>query len=469
MKKNTLIIGAGEAGRMIAKEILDNTKISSHYSLLGFLDDDEKKKSFYGVPVLGKLSDSDTLISRYSVQSVIIAIPSAPRELITETVLKFSNMKLEIRIVPGIFEIIEGNVSWTQIREVKPEDLLGREEVGFDLEELSPFYQDKTVLVTGAGGSIGSQIFRELLKLPIQKIIALGRGENNIHTLMTEHGHDPRMSYIIGDVRDYQKLLFEFRACRPDIIFHAAAHKHVPMMENFPDEAVKNNIIGTYHTALAALESGVSQFVMVSTDKAVRPKSVMGASKRMAEKICLSFNQHKKTHFILTRFGNVLGSRGSVIPTFMKQIEKGGPVTITHPEIERYFMSIPEAARLVIKSASLPQGDIFVLNMGRPIRILELAKNLIRLSGRNEEEIPIVYTGLRKGEKIQEELFHEKEKLTPTRYEKLMILDSESEVFDLNFLDILLNEFQEAAQKIDKAAILLLLKKYLNDFSGDNQ
>lgn len=466
MLKKTLIIGAGEAGKMVAKEILDNSRLSDQYSLLGFLDDDEKKKSYYGIPVLGKLCESREVLGRYGIETVIIAIPSASRETVTEILLSLSYTGADIKIVPGIYEIIDGNVNWKQIRKVKPEDFLGREEVGFDLEEISPFYNGKTVLVTGAGGSIGSEIFRQILKLPLSKAVAFGRGENNIHTLINSLGKDNRFDYVIGDVQDYNKILYTLKEKKPDIVFHAAAHKHVPIMEEFPEEAVKNNIIGTYNTVRACVEAGVKGFVFISTDKAVNPTSIMGATKRISEKIALAFNQAGKTRFICTRFGNVLGSRGSVIPTFMQQIEKGGPLTITHPDIERYFMSIPEAARLVIKSITVEDGNIFVLNMGKPIKILELAKNLIRFTGHTEKEIPIIFTGLRKGEKINEELFTDSENLKPTRFEKLQILGGEKNCLKLNEIPSLIEELRALAASVDRNAIRKMIKRLVPEFIG---
>lgn len=466
MLKNTIIIGAGEAGKMVAKEMLDNHHLSGRYSLLGFLDDDESKKSYYGIPLFGKISQVKEIIAAKNIKTVIIAIPSASREVVTRILLDLANSGIEIKIVPGIYEIIDGDVSWRQIRQVKPEDFLGREEVGFDIDEIKYFYQDKTILVTGAGGSIGSEIFRQLLKLPIKKAVALGRGENNIHQLIHSLGKDSRFEYEIADVQDYKKIEFIFQFHKPDVVFHAAAHKHVPIMENFPEEAVKNNIVGTYHVARASVEAAVKNFVFISTDKAVNPSSVMGATKRISEKIVLAFNQSQKTRMICTRFGNVLGSRGSVIPTFMQQIEKGGPITITHPEIERYFMSIPEAARLVIKSATISEGSIFVLNMGQPIKILELAKNLIKFSGHTEDDIPILYTGLRKGEKIQEELFTDAENLRPTKFNKLQILDGEKNCLKINEIPNMIGEFKQKAEQVMRNEIRQMIKKYVPEFIG---
>ncbi len=465
MKKKTVIIGAGEAGKMVAREILDTSRLANQFELVGFFDDDRSKKTVLGKPVLSNLHLAPEYIRKNEINTVIIAIPSASRELITPLITNVSSLNVAVKIVPGIYEIIEGDVHWNQIRDIKPDDLLGREEVGFDFKQLNPFYEDKTIFITGAGGSIGSVLFKQLLKLPIKKIIAMGRGENNIHPLITETHNDPRVGYVIGNIKDKNKIDFEIQKHSPDIIFHAAAHKHVPMMEEFPEEAVKNNIIGTYNVATAAIKADVKNFVLISTDKAVRPTSVMGATKRIAEKIILSLNQKNRCKFLLTRFGNVLGSRGSVIPTFLKQIQNGGPITITDKNIERYFMSIPEAARLVMKSVTVKFGHIFVLNMGKPIKIIDLAKNLIKLSGFTEDEIPIVFTGLRKGEKLYEELFFNHEDLLKTDYDKLLVA-KDFDCFDIEKVESIIKEFQILADKIARNDIKKTIKKYLSEYSG---
>ncbi|EKD28198.1 MAG: hypothetical protein ACD_79C00390G0001 [uncultured bacterium] len=459
MLKNTIIIGAGEAGYMVAKELTDSSALARQFSLLGFLDDDKSKKEISGFPVLGRITDAKKIIENNDIQTVIIAIPSATRDIITKIITKISPLNVQLKIVPGIVEIIEGDVHWNLVRNVKPEDLLGREEVGFDFDLISPFYKDKTIFVTGAGGSIGSEIFKQILKLPIKKAIAFGRGENNIHKLLIKTGHDKRIDYVIGNIQDYNKVLFEIKKYKPDIIFHAAAHKHVPMMEEFPEEAVKNNIIGTYNVAQASLQNNVRFFVYISTDKAVNPTSIMGATKRIAEKIILSYNRLKKTRFLLTRFGNVLGSKGSVISTFIEQIKKGGPVTITDKKIERYFMSIPEAARLVIKSPTVKDGNVFILNMGKPIKIVDLARNLIKLTGNDIKNIPIVFTGLRKGEKLYEELHHENDNLISTKFDKLLI-SKEDICLKTNEINRLIKDFRELANNIERDKIRKLLKKY---------
>ena len=340
---------------------------------------------------------------------------------------------------------------------------MGREEVGFDIDKISHYYKDKTIFVTGAGGSIGSQIFKELFELPVKNIVAFGHGENSIHNLIVKMGNDKRFRYVIGDIKDKDKIEYEIGRFKPDIIFHVA-HKHVPLMEDYPDEAVKNNILGTYNVAKASLINSVCKFVFVSTDKAVNPSSVMGATKRISEKIILSLNRDQdKTKFQLTRFGNVLGSRGSVIPIFKEQIEKGGPITVTHKDMTRFFMSLREAARLVIKSATIDTGKIFVLDMGKAVNIVELAKNLIKLYGYNEDEIPIIYTGIRAGEKLNEEIFSNKELLKESHFEKLFVSSEESLFYTNDEIEDMVRNFKNIVEKHNNFDIVALLKKYTKD------
>lgn len=426
--KNLLIVGAGEAGRMVARELQNDFNLYSRYKIVGYIDDNPDIKDVFGVKVIGRIKDIKDLILINDIDSVFITIPTASSDLIKRILDCINGSNVEIKIIPGIMEIIEGNASYRQLRKIEPEDLLGREEVSFEIELLSDYYNGKTIFVTGAGGSIGSEIFIQLLKLPVKKVIAFGHGENSIHSLIQAAGSDERFEYSIGDVKDFHKLNMEMARFKPDVVFHAAAHKHLPLMEKHPDEAVKNNIAGTYNTASAAIENNIERFVFVSTDKAVNPTSIMGASKRIAEKIVLSLNSAGKTVFSITRFGNVLGSRGSVVPIFKKQIESGGPVTITHPDMTRYFMSIREAARLVIKSAALRNGHIFILDMGKPVKISDLARTMIRLYGYTDDEIEIKYTGIRDGEKLFEEVLTKGEEITKTSFEKLFI-SSEKEVF----------------------------------------
>ena len=464
MMKNLLIIGAGEGGRMVAREIRSHGKMAERYRLLGFLDDDSEKKKADGIVILGGIDEAANIIERYQISEVIIAIPSAGPEVINRILSNLPQDKVDIKIIPGLYEIIGGSFSLRYLRRIEATDLLGREEVGFDKDELANFYVEKKILVTGAGGSIGSEIVRQLLSLPVKNVIALGHGENSIYTLKSEVGRDSRFLYQIADIRDSLKMRHVMEKHTPDIVFHAAAHKHVPLMEEFPDEAIKNNVLGTYRSAMAAVHAGVKRFVLVSTDKAVNPSSVMGATKRLAERLILSLNQKNKTRFTLTRFGNVMGSRGSVIPLFEQQIRQGGPVTVTHPDITRYFMSIREAARLVIKSATIPEGHIFVLDMGKPIRILDLAREMIRLSGYSDEEIPIVFTGLRPGEKLHEELLSERESLSHSNFDKIMISRETEETFAKDTLPAVMAELEEAADALNRENLIKLLRRKIPNF-----
>ncbi len=465
--KKVLIVGAGEAGQMVAREIRKKKNIAAKYRLAGFLDDSQRRKSVSGLPVLGTISDAPAVIRDRGIQEVIIAIPSAAEDVIRRIVSVLSRCEVPVRIVPGIYEIIEGRVRFDQIRLIRPEDLLGREEVGFDAAQIRPYYRGRTVMVTGAGGSIGSEIVLHLLKLPVRRVVAFGHGENSIHALKTAAGRDARFTFCIGDVRDAGKLRQVIARYRPQIVFHAAAHKHVPLMEAHPDEAVKTNVLGTELTLKACVDGGVKRFVLVSTDKAVRPASVMGATKRIAERITLSYNRiQKKTFCSLTRFGNVLGSRGSVIPTFRQQIEQGGPLTVTHRDMTRYFMSIPEAARLVIKSATLLNGEVFELDMGKPVRILDLAKNLLRLYGYGEQDVPIVFTGLRPGEKMHEELAYPCESLVPTVFPKLLVSRESAPAMSRNEIGKMVRDLETAACSGRPAAVRKTLALYLGTERG---
>lgn len=452
--KNLLIIGAGEAGKMVARELQADFNLFSKYKIIGYIDDNPLIHDVFGIKVIGCIDQLKDVIISNGVDSVFIAIPTASSEVVQRILHRINGCKVDIKIIPGIIEIIEGRASYKQLRSIEPSDLLGREEVSFDIEKISGFYKDKTIFVTGAGGSIGSEIFIQLFKLPVKKVIAFGHGENSIHELIQKVGCDNRFSYCIGDVKDFEKLNFEMAKYKPDIVFHAAAHKHVPLMEEYPDEAIKNNIFGTYNSAYASMLNGVSRFILVSTDKAVNPTSVMGATKRVSEKIILSMNAFsQKTVFILTRFGNVLGSRGSVVPIFRKQIESGGPVTVTHPDMTRFFMSIREAAKLVIKSGTLANGHIFILDMGTPVKIVDLAKTMIRFMGYSEDDIQIKFTGIRPGEKLYEEVLTDREALNRSDFDKLFISSEKSVFFSENEIIDLLKKLDDVSKTYDKEVI----------------
>lgn len=464
--KKVIIIGAGTAAEMVAKDMLNNSKISKKYKLVGFLDDDPNKREKLGVPVLGTLSSLKGCISEHEIDEVIIAIPSATKETINKILALLSHTEAVIKIVPGIFEIVEGKVHFSQVRNIEPEDLLGREEVGFETKELSEYYKGKTVFVTGAGGSIGSELVAQLLNLPIERVVAFGHGENSIHSLALKHYSDKRFSFVIGDVRDEAKVRHELNRFKAQLVFHAAAHKHLPLMEDAVDEAVKNNIMATYTVAKESINSGVERFMLISTDKAVNPVSVMGATKRVAERIVSSLNSGQTgTSFAFTRFGNVLGSRGSVVPIFKEQIEKGGPVTVTDPEMSRYFMSIREAARLVVKSASIKDEGVFVLDMGKSIKIIDLVKNMIRLYGYDEDEIPIVFTGMRPGEKLSEEPLSADEQLHKSAYDKLFVSSENDPPLSEHELAIMLEEFSYLLSMFMNSELRELLKKYVPTYS----
>ena len=430
----TLIIGAGEAGNMVAREIRSHGELP--YRPVGFIDDDPAKVGYRvaGLPVLGSRKDLPQIVRRHSIKQVIIAMPSAPGTVVREIVDLCKGLDVSLKTLPGVYELIDGRVSVRFIRDVQIEDLLRREQVKVDLESIAGYLGGKRVLITGAGGSIGSELSRQVARFKPAELLLLGHGENSIYEIEMElraNRPDLELVPIIADIRDQNKIDRVFERFRPEVVFHAAAHKHVPLMEANPDEAITNNIFGTWNVASAADRYGAERFVLISTDKAVNPTSVMGSSKRAAEILIQTLNWRSKTKFVAVRFGNVLGSRGSVIPLFTKQIARGGPVTVTHPEMRRYFMTIPEAVQLVIQAAALGEGgEIFVLDMGKPIRILDMARDLIRLSWLEpDKDIKIEFTGIRPGEKLFEDLFTNDEKLLVTKHERIFVA-KDSSAFD---------------------------------------
>ncbi|WP_100012080.1 polysaccharide biosynthesis protein [Lentibacillus sediminis] len=411
----TLIIGAGSAGTMVARQMMRNKQ--SELLPVAFIDDDKSKLQLdiYGLPVVGGVKDIAGKVDELQIDHIIISIPSLNKKELNTIFRECAKTSAKTKILPLLEDLITGKVSINEFRDVQVEDLLGRDPVQMDMESISENITDKVILVTGAGGSIGSEISRQAASFHPRKLILLGNAENDIYAIemdLMEKYKTSKTEIIpeIADIQDAAKMMTVMSRYKPDVVYHAAAHKHVPMMERNPEEAVRNNIIGTRNTAIAAHRNHVESFVMISTDKAVNSTSVMGASKRLAEMIVQDMNRKSRTKFTAVRFGNVLGSTGSVIPLFKKQIEKGGPVTVTHPDMVRYFMTIPEASRLVIQAGSLAEdGEIFILDMGEPVRIVDLAKNLIKLSGNSLEDIEIVYTGIRPGEKLFEELLKENE------------------------------------------------------------
>ncbi|GAA5415790.1 UDP-N-acetyl-alpha-D-glucosamine C6 dehydratase [Paraliobacillus ryukyuensis] len=427
-KKRTLIVGAGAAGAMIARQLKNEAQHNDLYPV-AFVDDDftKYKMQIYNIPVLGKTMDIPKIVEKQKIEHIVIAIPSLRNGELTELVNLCNQSVAKVQILPKIEDIASGRVSVSALRNVDVEDVLGRMPVQLDITMISEYITGNTVMVTGAGGSIGAEICRQLMRFTPDKILLVGHGEFSIYSIdmeLRQHFKDGSTEIIpiIGDVQDRARIFSIVAQYKPMIIYHAAAHKHVPLMEHNPHEAIKNNVIGTKNVAEAADHYGIHRFVLVSTDKAVNPTNVMGATKRLAEMVVQNLAKHSKTKFVAVRFGNVLGSRGSVIPLFKKQIEKGGPVTVTHPEMTRYFMTIPEASRLVIQAGTLAQGgEIFVLDMGEPVKIVDLAKNLIKLSGYTEEDIPIEFSGIRPGEKMYEELLGEDEIHPDAVYEKIYV------------------------------------------------
>ncbi|WP_283957924.1 polysaccharide biosynthesis protein [Planococcus maritimus] len=408
--KRTMIIGAGKAGTLVARQLLNNPE--NGFLPVLFVDDDKNKHGLdiYDVRVVhGETRDIDSIVKDNAIERIIVAIPSLSKQESAELIKHCMDTGIKTQTIPLIEDVMTGKVSVTDIQDVKIEDLLGREEVKLDMNKIADQLTGKTILVTGAGGSIGSEICRQIARFGPKQLLLLGHGENSIYLIDMELrkaiGSETKIIPLIADIQDRERIIAIMDEYKPDVVYHAAAHKHVPLMEGNPMEAVKNNIYGTKNVAEASHMAGVKNFVMVSTDKAVNPPNVMGASKRFAEMIVQNLAKRSETTFVAVRFGNVLGSRGSVIPLFKKQIAVGGPVTVTHPDMTRYFMTIPEASRLVIQAGTLARGgEVFVLDMGEPVKIVDLAKNLIRLSGYSEEDIGIHFSGIRPGEKMYEEL-----------------------------------------------------------------
>ena len=412
-KKRTLIIGAGNAGNLVARQLMNSEM--SELQPVAFIDDDPLKQrlELMNIRVMGSLNDIDWIAEEKDIAHIVIAIPSLCNHDLNKIFAKCSETGIPTQIMPSVEDIMSGRVEVSQIRDVQVEDLLGREPVELDTKAIERKLTDRTVLVTGAGGSIGSEVCRQVSRFKPETVLLTGHGENSIYAIEMELKQsypDTAFIPVIADVQDEIRMTEIFECFKPDVVYHAAAHKHVPLMERNPHEAVKNNVIGTRNVSLAADKAGVDTFVMVSTDKAVKPTSVMGGSKRIAEMIVQYMDTVSDTKFVAVRFGNVLGSRGSVIPLFKKQIEAGGPVTVTDPQMTRYFMTIPEASRLVLQAGAIAEGgETFVLDMGEPVKIVDLAKNLIRLSGFSTDEIEITFSGIRPGEKLFEELLGEDE------------------------------------------------------------
>ncbi|RHB49430.1 polysaccharide biosynthesis protein [Exiguobacterium sp. AM39-5BH] len=412
-EKRTLIIGAGQAGRMLVRQM--NQSDSHRMNPIGFIDDNRhlQQLTVNGVSVLGTMAQLEQVVDTHAIDKIVFAIPSMSYQDRLAIIKRAKAVCTNVHTLPMIEEVAAGKVAVNQMRQVSIDDLLGREPVELNISGIKTEVEGKTVLVTGAGGSIGSEICRQILKFNPGRLLLLGHGENSIYLIereLRELNLDAELIPVIADVQDVERLREVFTKYTPHLVFHAAAHKHVPLMEANPHEAVKNNIYGTKNVAEMADEFEADRFVMISTDKAVNPTNVMGSTKRIAEMVVQHLANSSETKYAIVRFGNVLGSRGSVIPLFKTQIEKGGPVTVTHPDMTRYFMTIPEASRLVIQAGTLADGgEVFVLDMGEPVKIVDLARNMIKLSGFTEEQIAIEFSGIRPGEKMFEELLKEGE------------------------------------------------------------
>ena len=446
---NTMVIGAGEAGSMIIHELKYSRQLNR--SVMCIIDDNPSKKGKYlhGVPIVGNKDTIIENVKKYKINEIVLAIPSATQKVTREILRICNTTECKLKVLPGMYQFITEEVSVSKLREVSIEDLLGREAINIDLDSVTGYVMGKTVLVTGGGGSIGSELCRQISKYNPKCLIIFDIYENNAYEIQQELKKKYpllHLEVLIGSVRNTKRIESVMELYRPDIVYHAAAHKHVPLMEDSPNEAIKNNVFGTYKTARAADKFGVKKFVLISTDKAVNPTNIMGASKRMCEMVIQTFSRYSKTEYVAVRFGNVLGSNGSVIPLFKKQMAAGGPVTVTHPDIIRYFMTIPEAVSLVLQAGAFAKGgEIFVLDMGEPVKIADLAKNLIRLSGYTlGVDMEIKYTGLRPGEKLFEELLTNEEGLQKTQNE-LIYIGKPLEFDEVHFLSEL--------KKLEQAAI----------------
>ena len=458
--QRVLIVGAGKAGEMLARDIQRNR--ANAYATVAFADDNTKSKGrdIHGIPIVGDTSEIPEIVQDYNIDIIMLALPSASSRDMRRIVEICETTDIPFRSVPKLSDLMSGNVQFNEIRDVSIEDLLGRDPVTLDWPEICRFLGDKNVLVTGGGGSIGSELCRQIAELNPTRLIIIENSEFNLYSIemeLIERYPDLELELHLGDVTDIPFINDIFTRHKPHVVFHAAAYKHVPMLESQIRQAIKNNVIGTRTVAEAASKHKVGTFVLVSTDKAVNPTNVMGASKRMAEIYCQNLNSHSETQYITVRFGNVLGSAGSVIPLFRKQIEAGGPVTVTDPRMERFFMTIPEACQLIMQTTILGRGgEIFVLDMGEPVKISYLAEQMIRLSGRTPgDEVEISYIGLRPGEKLYEELFHEKEQLERTDHHKVLL--ARHRKVDWPWLKITLDQLADACDNMDSLQLVRLL------------
>lgn len=468
--KRTVIIGAGNTGEMVLRDIAKQN-FCDFYPVC-FLDDDIQKIGSYihGVKVIARLDKLKNVIKKYGIEAVIIAIPSLSFKILREIYYTAKSSEIgTIKIVPRIYSFDKPNINIKDFEDISIEDLIGRQEVKVNYEEIEKFLKDKIILITGAGGSIGSEIAFQVCAFHPLKVILFDIDETALHNMMLKIEKSypqlkERVFYIVGDIKDENRVNIVFEQFSPEIVFHAAAYKHVPMMEFNPTEAIKTNIFGTYNIAKVSVLNKASKFILISTDKAVKPTSIMGATKRMAEFICKAFN-NEKTEFVSVRFGNVLGSRGSVLPLFLEQIKQGGPLTVTHPEMKRYFMTIPEAVTLVLQASIIGKGgEVLVLDMGEPIHITRLAEELIRIHGLEpHKDIKIVFTGIRPGEKLFEEILTAEEGTFATKHERIYIAKNSAH-FALQEMEKILDEFKTVLGNNDRLKIRQLLKKYVKHY-----
>lgn len=467
-KARVMVIGAGEAGSMVIKELQKHDELNG--IPVAIIDDDihKQKSNIHGIPVLGGRGKIKEISSKHGIDEIIIALPSIPKSELRKIVDICKDTKCKLKILPGVYEIIDEKVSLKRIRDVNIEDLLGRDEVNLNTEEIAGYIKDEIILITGGGGSIGSELCRQLIRFKPKKLVIFDIYENNAYDLENElrskYKDKLSIEVIIGSIRDKERLNQVFAKYKPGVVFHAAAHKHVPLMELNPGEAIKNNVIGTLNVVQASDEFKVKKFVLISTDKAVNPTNIMGATKRVAEMIVQTMNKRSKTEFVAVRFGNVLGSNGSVIPLFKRQIAQGIPVTVTHPEVTRFFMTIPEAAQLVIQAGAMAKGgEIFILDMGQSVRIVDLARDLIKLSGFEPDvDIKIEFTGLRPGEKLYEELLLKEEGIQSTSHENIYI----GKPLDLSFNEVMMGIRALENSIDDKEALKTCMKNIVSTYTG---
>lgn len=478
--KKMIIIGAGDAGEKVVREIYDNPKMK--YRIVGFVDDDKNKvgKQIHGIKVLGSIDELKKIVKNEGVDEILIAVPSAVGKEMRRIVETCDLTRILYKTLPGMGEIIDGKISIKAIRDISYKDLLGRHPVQLENDKISKFLKDKRVLITGAGGSIGSELCRQICKYEPSLVVLFDAGESNLYSIQMELKHVVtylKYRAVLGRIQDKGLVDEVFRKYKPDVVFHAAAYKHVPLVERNPWEAVYSNIVGTNTLVKAAIAHKVGRFVLVSTDKAVRPTNIMGASKRVTEKIVQSHLSCPATKFMAVRFGNVIGSSGSVIPLFRHQIEKGGPVTVTHPEITRFFMTIEEASQLILQAFTMGEGgEIFILEMGTPVKIVDMARDMIRLSGKEPDtDIEIKFIGLRPGEKLYEELITEGEGIVKTEHEKILVLKNnvptkvrtlqESEFNNLSYLEEKIRELKALADTHDARGIKAKLKEVVPEYA----